>query len=45
MRMFTGTPLCRPTPEHSTAARIVCSNLTNGSVTYEYLSGYSHSKK
>src|SRR5438132_6747819 len=26
IRSLTGAPLCRPTPEHSTAFRIVCSN-------------------
>jgi hypothetical protein len=25
MRIATGAPLCKPTPLHSTAARIVCS--------------------
>jgi hypothetical protein len=42
MRMRTGTPLCRPMPEHSTAARIVCSNLNTAFVTCDYFSGYRH---
>jgi hypothetical protein len=40
MRMRTGTPLCRPMPEHSTAARIVCSNLNKALVTCDSFSGY-----
>jgi hypothetical protein len=28
MRSVTGAPLCRPTPVHSAAARIVCSKAT-----------------
>jgi hypothetical protein len=31
---LTGAPLCRPTPRHSTADRIVCSN---GKLAPEYL--------
>jgi hypothetical protein len=27
MRMETGAPLCKPTPLHSTAERIVCSGV------------------
>jgi hypothetical protein len=31
-------------PEHSTAARIVCSKLKNDPVTLAYILGYSHSR-
>src|SRR5271157_3969824 len=38
MRMVTGAPLCSPTPQHSTAERIVCSRIKKSrcvAVTYQ----------